>query len=69
MYNRPFNTRTDECYSCKLIEPIYDFGNDVGKFRKFLYTFIVVLWCITLLRFYINHRNGKLNEFIDLFRC
>lgn len=42
----------DDCFTCKLIEPVYDFKkNNVDK-SDVIYFVTVVLWIISLIQFY-----------------
>lgn len=69
VYGDEEGSKIDDCFTCRLIEPVYDFDKNFDKFQKILYITVVILWIITLCRMYSNYRIGKLNSFTDLFRC
>ena len=59
--------KLDNCFTCRIIEPVYDFDKNFDKFQKFLYGFTIFLWLASLYKLYLNHKNGKLKSFYDLF--
>jgi hypothetical protein len=62
------NNNLENCFTCRIIEPIYDFNKNFDKFQKILYIFTLLLWFVSLYKLYLNRINGKLNTFIDLFK-
>ena len=67
VYGPSANDRLDDCFTCRLIEPVYDFDKNFDKFQKILYGFTISLWFVSLYKLYLNRKNGKLKSFNDLF--
>jgi len=57
----------DDCITCQLIEPVYDFKNNYKSFSKTIYTATFILWSIGVLKLYFKYKTGKINKFSDLF--
>jgi hypothetical protein len=55
-----------DCFTCKIIEPVYNFKNNNKDRSKFIYATAVSLWFISLYRLYIRHKSGKIKNFYDL---
>jgi len=56
-----------ECFTCRLIEPIYDFGKNYEAFTVFIYIFTISLWCLSVYKLYSKYQTGKIKNFNDLF--
>jgi hypothetical protein len=56
-----------ECFSCKIIEPIYDFKNNYKDRAKFIYASASLLWIISMVRLYLRYKNGHIKSYKDLF--
>ena len=61
------NSNSDNCFTCKIIEPVYDFKNNHIRRRKFIYTITIFLWIIGVLKLYMKYKNKQINKFYDLF--
>ncbi len=57
----------DECITCKLIEPVYDFRKNYETFTVIIYTITIGLWLISVGKLYWGYRNGDIKKFSDLF--
>jgi hypothetical protein len=57
----------DDCVTCKLIEPIYDFKKNHDGFTKIIYTITIVLWLISVSRLAYKYNNGEISSYKDLF--
>lgn len=57
-----------ECFSCKIIEPIYDFKNNYKERAMFIYIITIILWCISILKLYKKYKNKEITKFIDLIK-
>ena len=57
----------DECITCKLIEPVYDFRKNYETFTIIIYTITISLWLISVCKLYNNYKNGDIKTFKDLF--
>lgn len=56
----------DECFTYNLIAPVYDFKKNNSDMSAIIYIVTIALWGYTLLRLYINYRDGKLSRLQDL---
>jgi hypothetical protein len=57
-----------ECFSCKIIEPIYDFKNNYKERATFIYTVTTILWLISVSKLTYKYKTGKIKKFTDLMR-
>jgi hypothetical protein len=58
----------DECITCKLIEPVYDFKKNYAKFSAIIYTITILLWVITMGHLSYKYKSGQIKSYIDLFK-
>ena len=57
----------DECFTCNLIEPIYDFKKNYQSMSTIIYIITFVLWSISVYKLYSKWHNGEIKTFSDLF--
>lgn len=57
----------DECITCKIIEPVYDFRKNYSTFSKIIYTVTIVLWLLGVVKLYCKYQSGSITSFQDLF--
>ena len=58
-----------DCVTCRIIDPVYNYKNDsVKERRKFVYSTVFILWCITLYHLFYRRRCGKIKGWQDLMR-
>lgn len=57
----------DDCITCKLIEPVYDFRKNYKTFTILIYGITLLLWSISAGRLIYKYNNGTISEFKDLF--
>ncbi|AYV78464.1 MAG: hypothetical protein Edafosvirus14_11 [Edafosvirus sp.] len=57
----------NECYTGKLIEPIYDFKKNYQTLSVLIYVVVIGLWLITTYKLYNKYQNGELSNCKDLF--
>lgn len=69
LYGHKYPVKNEDCFTCRLIEPIYDFDKNFDTFQQLIYAVTFCLWLGTLYRLFVNYKTGKLNSFIDLFNC
>jgi hypothetical protein len=67
VYGNGENAKTENCFTCRLIEPIYDFDKNFDNFQIFVYIFTACLWFGSLYKLYLNYKNGRLKSIRDLF--
>lgn len=58
----------DECITCKLIEPVYDFRKNHETFTAIIYTITITLWLITVYKLYSGYSSGSISTWRDLFK-
>ena len=58
----------DDCITCKLIEPVYDFRKDYATFSTIIYVIAITLWLISVIRLAYKYKTGEITSYIDLFR-
>lgn len=56
----------EECVTCKLIEPVYDFKKNYSKFSAIIYTITILLWLISVSRLLYKYKTGQISSFQDL---
>ncbi len=61
------NAIDEECITCKLIEPVYDFRKNYETFSKIIYAITIALWLITVFKLVGKYRSGEIGSFKDLF--
>lgn len=59
--------KKEECFSYKLVGPIFNFKEDNQNFSTFIYTSVLVLWGISIYKLYKKYKDGKLTKLIDVF--
>lgn len=59
------NATKDDCFTCKLIEPVYDFTNDKGSLTLYIYLVTIALWCVTIYKLYWKYQNGNFTSIFD----
>lgn len=57
----------DECFTCKLIEPVYDFKKNYEQFSTFIYILTFTLWLISSYKLYSKCKTGQINSWKDMF--
>jgi hypothetical protein len=59
------NYNEEDCITCKLINPVYDFKNNYKKHVFFIYFITIILWLINIVDLY---NQDKLKNFKLLFK-
>jgi len=57
----------EDCITCKIIEPVYDFRKNYKTFSKIIYAITITLWLISLTRLYMKYKSGEIASFTDMF--
>lgn len=57
----------DYCFSCKLVEPVYDFKKNNEQFSTIIYGVTLFLWFITIIRFGNKINTGEISSYRDIF--
>lgn len=68
-YLRDVKTKDDEkdCYTCRLISPIFDFRKNYDKFSKTIYGITIGLWLMSSVKLYLMFKRGSVKTVVDLF--
>jgi len=63
-----YKEKDDEnCFTCKLIEPIYDFKKNYKEYTIALYIITISLWLISSGKLYYKYSTKNITELKDLF--
>ena len=49
----------NDCFTCRLIHPIYDFKKNNNEYSIFIYSITTFLWLISLYKLYNLYQNNK----------
>lgn len=55
-----------ECFTCQLIDPIYDFNANNKEWTEYIYVITTCLWFITLYKLYSMYKRGEIQTTNDL---
>jgi hypothetical protein len=59
-------TSKKDCFTCKIIEPIYDFKNNYKERSNFIYGATIALFLISAYKLYKKRKDGKIKKLQDL---
>jgi len=59
--------KDDECFTCRLIEPVYNFVDDNKTFSKIIYYLTIGLWLISFGKLLCGYRYGQITSWKQLF--
>lgn len=57
------------CFTCQLIEPVYDFNKNFDRMTKLLYLITILLIFISIYKIYCKFKKGEIETILDLFDC
>lgn len=65
---KKLNLSTDkkQCFTCQLINPIYDFKANNEKWTEYIYIITTSLWFISLYKLYSMYERGEISNTNDL---
>jgi hypothetical protein len=55
-----YPSNTEDCYTCRLIEPIYDFKKNNTNSSDFIYLVTIGLWLISISRLVYKYKTSNL---------
>ena len=58
----------EECFTCKLIEPVYDVHKNYEAYCIFIYVFAFLLWTVSVYKLTRKYKNGEIKSFFDLLK-
>ena len=56
-----------DCFTCQLIEPVFDLKKNCKDYSSLLYITSIMLWAISVGKLYCKYKNKEITEFRDLF--
>ena len=62
------SVNSEKCFMGRLIEPIYDFGNNYQSLSTAIYIVALGLWSISIYRLYSKYASGEIKTWEDLFK-
>jgi hypothetical protein len=60
------NIKNEDCFTCRLIEPIYDFEKDNKTLSDIIYIITIFLWVLSFTKLYNKYTNGEISSIYDL---
>lgn len=57
----------DDCITCRLIEPVYDFRKNYKGFTVIIYTITILLFLLSSGKLFYRYRIGEISGLKDLF--
>lgn len=64
--NNGVPVKDEECFTCRIIDPVYKFTNNFADHSTVAYFVVTVLWLISLFKLYSKYMNGEITSFTDL---
>ncbi len=58
---------TKECFTAKIIHPIYDFTADNDSYSVMIYALTILLWGISVGKLVYRVKTGKIKSLVDVF--
>ena len=58
----------NECFTCKVIEPVYNFKKNNGSHTRLIYASTLILWFISIYRLINKYRSGEIKNWRYLFK-
>jgi len=62
------NYDDDDCFTCKLIEPVYDFKNNYKAYSILIYVITIMLWLLSSGKLLYKWKSGHINNIYDLIK-
>lgn len=60
--------KDEDCFTCRVIEPIYGFTNDYVDQALLAYIIVTVLWLIVMFKLYFKFTEGNIKSYDDLMK-
>lgn len=57
----------DDCITCRLIEPVYDFRKNYKTFTIIIYVVTILLWSLSIGKLFGKYNTGSIKNYKDLF--
>lgn len=59
--------KDEDCFTCQLIEPIFDFKKNYSAFSTSIYILTIALWSVSSCKLYRKYKTGEITKLKDLF--
>ena len=56
------------CFTCNLINPVYDIGKNPTIFYKLTHVIVIIVWMISVKKLYDKVQNGEIKNWRDLYK-
>lgn len=68
-YLRNVKTKEEEedCYTCKLVNPIFDFKKNHVDASTLIYAVTFGAWLVSVVRLFFKYKHGQIKKVADLF--
>ena len=63
----PDQNNIEQCFTCRLIEPVYNFTNKNISYANIIYIFTIILWLISSTRLSYKYKSGSITKWQQLF--
>ena len=57
-----------DCFTCNLINPVYDFKSNYEQYSKLIYLITIILWSIAFNKLYAAYKTGDIDSIYDLLK-
>jgi hypothetical protein len=57
----------NDCFTCKLIEPVYDFHSNYNDFSTITYCITILMWLIGVSKLLCRYSSGEITSWKELF--
>ncbi len=59
--------KKEDCFTYKLVGPIFNFKEDNQEFSTFIYMLVLALWGVSVYKLYKKYKAGELQRIQDIF--
>lgn len=66
MYGSDVTVKDEDCFTCRIIDPIYKFTDNYSNNSWIAYAILTILWLISLSKLIYKFRVGEISSFYDL---
>lgn len=61
-------TKDEDCYTCQLINPIFDVTKNYNQFSNWIYIITIGLWLFSSYKLYNKFKTGQIKNIRDLYQ-
>lgn len=62
------NYKYQDCFTCKIIDPVFNFQKNNISSSKFIYIITICLWCISISKLFYKYRINKIQHYSQLLQ-